>query len=65
MRRCNVLIFMCLVTMACILPESLHAQVSFTATVNKNKVSVNERFQFIITLNNGSNPENFRPPSFT
>lgn len=65
MNRAKTLILLCLVTLACVLPLSLRAQATFTAMVNKNKVSATERFQFIVTLTNGSNPKDFRPPSFS
>jgi len=40
-------------------------QPSFSASVNKSKVALSERFQLSFTLSNGGTVKDFKPPSFT
>lgn len=59
MRRGWLMIWLML---SCLIAD---AQATFTATVSKNKLSVTERFQYVVTITNGNNPKDYRAPSFS
>lgn len=53
-----------MIIMCVVFAAQVSAQATLSATVNKNKVSVSERFQYTVTLTNGNNPKDFRSPGF-
>ena len=51
-----------LIILSLLFATQASAQATLSASVNKNKLGASERFQYTITLTNGNNPKDFRPP---